>query len=81
MIDGITDRDGLSQTEAGALGVGPVFTFPFVTIEDVYPVDDRTLLVLNDNNYPFSSGRRPGKAPDDNEFILLHPPARLKLDS
>ena len=34
------------------------------------PVDGQTLLVTNDNNYPFSSGRTPGRA-DDNEFILI----------
>jgi hypothetical protein len=76
----ITDRNGLTQPEAGALGLGPIFSFPFVTIEDVYPVDDQTLLVINDNNFPFSSGRRPGKAPDDSEFILLHLPTRLRLE-
>ena len=47
-----------------------VFTFPFVTIEDVLPIDARTLLVINDNNYPGSVGRTPGQ-PDDNEFILV----------
>jgi len=75
----ITDRDGLTQPAPSALGLGALFTFPFVTIEDVYPVDSQTLLVINDNNYPFSSGRRPGKAPDDNEFILLHLPRSLAL--
>ena len=73
----ITDRDGLTKPEEGAVGLGSIFQFPFVTIEDVYPVDDRTLLVINDNNYPFSAGRRPGKAPDDNEFVLLRLPAPL----
>ncbi|WP_013334556.1 PEP-CTERM sorting domain-containing protein [Gloeothece verrucosa] len=47
-----------------------VFTFPFVTIEDVLIVDHQTLLVINDNNYPFSVGRTPGQ-PDNNEFILV----------
>jgi hypothetical protein len=47
-----------------------IFNFPFVTIEDVLPVDDRTLLVINDNNYPFSVGRTPGQT-DNNEFILV----------
>ena len=47
-----------------------VFTFPFVTIEDVLPIDPQTLLVVNDNNYPFSVGRTPGKA-DNNEFIEI----------
>jgi hypothetical protein len=75
----ITGDKGLTTPEEGAIGLGPVFKFPFVTIEDVYPVDDRTLLVINDNNYPFSSGRRPAKAPDDNEFILLRLPEKLDL--
>jgi hypothetical protein len=35
--------------------------------------------VTNDNNYPFSSGRRPGRAPDDNEFILIDLPITLDL--
>ncbi|HKE83387.1 MAG TPA: esterase-like activity of phytase family protein [Vicinamibacterales bacterium] len=51
-------------------GLGPVFTFPFVTIESVIPLDDRRLGVLNDNNYPGSSGRTPGQ-PDSNEFIII----------
>lgn len=46
------------------------FTFPFVTIENVDRVDSNHIIVGNDNNFPFSSGRRLG-APDDNEFILL----------
>jgi hypothetical protein len=51
-------------------GFGETFTFPFVTIEDVVILDDRTLGVLNDNNFPSSSGRTPGKA-DNNEFITI----------
>nr|WP_144080309.1 esterase-like activity of phytase family protein [Gloeobacter kilaueensis] len=57
-----------------------VFTFPFVTIESVLPVDRQTLLVINDNNYPFSVGRTPG-VPDDNEFILVRLDKPLKLVS
>lgn len=76
----ITDDQGLTKPEAGSVGMGRSFSFPFQTIEDVYPVDERTLLVVDDNNYPFSSGRRPGLAPDDNEFILLHLPEALSLD-
>ncbi|WP_158841186.1 esterase-like activity of phytase family protein [Saccharothrix deserti] len=51
-------------------GFGETFTFPFTTIEDVVILDDRTIGVLNDNNFPSSSGRTPGK-PDNNEFITL----------
>jgi glycerophosphoryl diester phosphodiesterase len=45
------------------------FTFPFTTIENVLVLDERTILVANDNNYPFSIGRPP--AIDNNEIIVL----------
>ena len=47
-----------------------VLTFPFFTIENVDVVDDRHIVVGNDNNLPFSTSREPNKA-DDNEFVLL----------
>ena len=47
-----------------------VLTFPFFTIENVDRVDETHIIVGNDNNLPFSSGRDPNKA-DDNEFVLL----------
>jgi hypothetical protein len=37
-----------------------VFTFPYVTIEDVLVLDSNTLLVINDNNYPGTGGRVAG---------------------
>jgi hypothetical protein len=49
---------------------GPIFTFPFQTIESVIPLSRWTIGVLDDNNYPFSNGRTPGQ-PDPNEFIVL----------
>ena len=45
-------------------------TFPFFTIENVDLVDGDRIIVGNDNNLPFSSGRALGKS-DDNELILL----------
>ena len=45
-------------------------TFPFFTIENVDLIDADHIIVGNDNNLPFSSGRALGKA-DDNELILL----------
>jgi hypothetical protein len=45
-------------------------TFPFFTIENVDLVDGDRIIVGNDNNLPFSSGRTLGKS-DDNELILL----------
>ncbi len=47
-----------------------VLTFPFFTIENVDVVDERHIVVGNDNNLPFSSSREPDKA-DDNELVLL----------
>jgi hypothetical protein len=60
-------------------GFEGTFRFPFTTIEDVVILDDTTLGVLNDNNFPFSSGRTPGKA-DDNEFITIRLAERLHAD-
>ncbi|MFI8189181.1 esterase-like activity of phytase family protein [Streptomyces sp. NPDC085946] len=84
------DRDGLLDktlvadlldlaNPRGVGGFGETFRFPFQTIEDVVLLDDRTLAVLNDNNFPFSSGRTPGRA-DDNEFITVRLAGRLHAD-
>jgi glycerophosphoryl diester phosphodiesterase len=54
------------------------FTFPFVTIEDVLVLDETTILVANDNNYPFSVGRGPDI--DNNEIIIIELPEALDLD-
>jgi hypothetical protein len=51
-------------------GSGSTFRFPFQTIESVIPLGERRLGVLNDNNYPFSSGRLLGQ-PDPDEFIII----------
>jgi len=59
------------QDIAGDGKQNTVFTFPFTTIEDVLVLDNNTLLVVNDNNFPFSSGREFGAA-DNNEFIVIH---------
>ena len=49
-----------------------LFTFPFVTIESVLPINSTTLLIINDNNYPGVGGRDLNS--DNNEFI------KIKLD-
>jgi hypothetical protein len=63
----------------GLGGFGPVFRFPFVTIEGVALLDARTIAVLNDNNFPGSAGRTPG-VPDNNEFITVRLPRSLNPD-
>ncbi|KAB8333940.1 glycerophosphodiester phosphodiesterase [Scytonema tolypothrichoides VB-61278] len=54
------------------------FTFSFQTIENVLVIDEKTILVANDNNYPFSVGRPP--AIDNSEIILLGLGKPLNLD-
>ncbi|HEX7301308.1 esterase-like activity of phytase family protein [Lentzea sp.] len=84
------DRDGkLDKTLVADLlnlanpkhvgGQADPFRFPFTTIEDVTILDDRTIAILNDNNFPSSSGRTPGK-PDDNEFITIRLAENLHAD-
>ncbi len=63
----------------GVGGFGTTFRFPFQTIEDVVILDDSTLGVLNDNNFPFSAGRTPGK-PDNDEFITVRLSRPLDAD-
>jgi len=53
------------------------FTFPFVTIESVLPLDKTTLLVINDNNYPGTGGR--DSTSDNSEFIKIHLDSPLDL--
>ncbi|MFI5551374.1 esterase-like activity of phytase family protein [Streptomyces sp. NPDC051738] len=82
--DGLMDKTLVADlldiaNPKGLGGFGDSFRFPFQTIEDVNLVDDRTLAVLNDNNFPFSSGRTAGKA-DDNEFITIRLSAPLHAD-
>ena len=70
----IRDPDLISLPgREGDFGLGNPFRFPFQTIESVLPLTGDRLLVLNDNNYPFSAGRNPGR-PDDNEAIIIEVP-------
>lgn len=69
----LSDPLGLTREEEGAVGLGPDYSFPYITPECLALLDERTLLVINDNNYPMSTGRRPG-LPDDSEFIRLRLP-------
>jgi hypothetical protein len=70
----ISDPNGIG----GNLTKNSIFTFPFVTIENVLPIDARTLLVINDNNYADTIGRYPGQA-DNTEFIKIRLDKPLNL--
>lgn len=62
----IKDADGVAKRGSK----DGVLSFPFVTIENVDRIDATTIVVANDNNFPFSVGRQQGRA-DDNEFVVL----------
>ena len=67
----IGDPSGIAQpARQGDVGTGNPFRFPFVTIESVVHLDGNVVAVVNDNNYPFSTGRNLGR-PDDTEIILV----------
>jgi hypothetical protein len=73
--DGGADKteivDLLNIANPDELGVpGKTFRFPFFTIETVTVLDDRTIGIINDNNFPFDAARTPGSA-DNNEFIAV----------
>jgi glycerophosphoryl diester phosphodiesterase len=65
------DPDNISApARPGDFGTGNPFKFPFQTIESVINLDGNVLMVVNDNNYPFSTGRN-SRLPDDDEFVLI----------
>ena len=77
----IADPAGIAgKGDTGDIAMGSPFGMPFNTIEDVLIVDANTLLVIDDNNFPFSVGRHKGSGkPDDNEFVLIKLPEALPL--
>lgn len=65
-----------TKVREGDIGTGKEFAFPFETIEDVIIENGTTLTLLNDNNFPFSTGRN-AKLADDNEIIQVKLPKTL----
>ena len=72
--------DLLATPDPDGVGAdGDFFRLPFYTIESVHMVDERTLLIASDNNFPFSNGRARSRgagrggplAADDTELILV----------
>ncbi len=72
----------------GIGGDGDFFQLPFYTLESVYPVDERTLLVASDNNFPGSNGRARSRsqdrrgplAADPSELVLVRLGTPLEVD-
>lgn len=70
--------DLLNIADPNNLASDGIFTFPFVTIEDVIVLDETTILVANDNNYPGTGGRG-ADVKDNNEIIWLQLATPLTL--
>ena len=72
----------------GTGGDGDYFRFPYLTIESVFPRGEDELLLVDDNNFPFSNGRSfsrggapgAGLAADPNEFIAVRVSPGLRVD-
>ncbi|HEX8463029.1 MAG TPA: esterase-like activity of phytase family protein [Abditibacterium sp.] len=62
--------DLLNIRDPARISGATTFRFPFQTIESVLPLGEGRVAVANDNNYPFSAGRRAGNS-DDSEIIVL----------
>lgn len=64
----IADPQGLAKPDEQVKGE---FGLPHLGPEGLTVVDGEHIVVVNDNNFPYSSGRQIGK-PDDNEITLLN---------
>lgn len=62
----IADPDGKARIGGG----NGRFAYSVIGLENVDVVDGEHIVIANDNNFPYSSGRVFGKV-DDNEFVLL----------
>jgi hypothetical protein len=73
----IRDPNGISlPARPGEFGVGDPFSFPLQSVESLEILDERHLLIANDNNYPGSDGRWTARdRPDDVELIVVRVPA------
>jgi hypothetical protein len=71
----IRDPFGISAATgpAGGIGIGDPFSFPLQSFETIVPLGGERLLIANDNNFPGSNGRVPGR-PDDLEAEILRVP-------
>jgi hypothetical protein len=74
LVDLMNIADPFDLNRDGSL----TLTFPYVTIENVLLLNPRTLLVVNDNNFPYGGGRE--LASDNTEFLRIRLPVSLSLD-
>jgi hypothetical protein len=80
----VSDQDGVSGAKVlnpppNAFGLGQPFKFPYRDVAAVYPVDQRTLMVVNNNHVPFGTGRSTSQA-DDTDIVTILLTQSLKFD-
>lgn len=61
-------------------GLGAYFPFSFETIENISAIDQHTIAVMNDNNFP-NTGGRSATAPDPDEYIEIRVDQPLDIDA
>lgn len=61
-------------------GLGAYFPFSFETTEDIGVIDQYTIALMNDNNFP-NTGGRSATAPDPNEYIEVRVDQPLDIDA
>jgi glycerophosphoryl diester phosphodiesterase len=78
-LTAIPDPHGISlpPIHAGDVGLGNPFRVTCESIEAIHVINDSSLLLGCDNNFP-NMGRNPGLA-DDNEFIVVNVPDLNRL--
>lgn len=81
----LDDPNGISSDPAfaaagDAIGLGGTFSFPFQKITALYPLDEQTVIIANNNRLPFGRGRSPSEA-DATEFIAVSLPQPIALDA
>lgn len=80
----IDDPNRISEADVfegltGLFGLGASFRMPFTEINTVYPLNENTVLVANNNHLPYGLGRSADTA-DATEFIAIQLSQPLALD-
>lgn len=80
----LADPSGISTSEVftsppNAFGLGNPFRFPFAAITALYPIDEQTLLIANNNRLPYGLGRSNVEA-DATEMIAVRLAQPFALD-
>ena len=71
--NGIATSKVFSGQPANGFGLSGPFKFPYVDVAAVYPLNENTLLIVNDNHLPNGTGRSANQA-DDSDFIAVQIP-------